>query len=544
MSKEYPSRKRKSTAVAAKTPLRDELTDLTNKPVSARRKSTKKPLVPEVQENEDEPPKMTSKLVSTQRKSTKRVERPALQINEKDMEDEKASKKLTNVRRKSTKKIQPGIQDDVIEDESTACCSGGYTTCAIVTRKMLKKRLLATDSSFMLDGHLVDQLSELSEMLRQCVLHGESNSAILIGPQGSGKTKLINAAISSLDKESDGTYFCVNLSGIVHTDDKSALQEMARQLELENVIGDRVFGSFAENFTFILESLKRDSESSKSVIVVIEEFDLFTAHKNQSLLYNLFDIAQSRQTPICILGCTRRLDVVELLEKRVKSRYSHRVVLTFPDYTLAQYRLHLRQLLSLPESFNCKTFRRRWENRLHTLLEKKDAKNTIERIFSTRKDIGTAAEFFLLPLCNLSAEHPFLALEDLKESVAHFMHDSKAAILKGLSVLELCLIVATTHVMARREGQPFNFEIIYNEYKRFLEKGPTGIPTFEKAVALKAYEHLIAIEIITEGVAQANLMKEYKLMRLLLDSTQVQEALSEADECPTELKNWAQSMFA
>ena len=32
-------------------------------------------------------------------------------------------------------------------------------------------------------------------------------------------------------------------TGIVHTDDKAALQDMARQLELENVIGDRVFVS-------------------------------------------------------------------------------------------------------------------------------------------------------------------------------------------------------------------------------------------------------------------------------------------------------------
>ena len=80
-----------------------------------------------------------------------------------------------------------------------------------------------------------------------------------------------------------------------------------------------------------------DAGHSKSVIVVMDEFDCFTTHKNQSLLYNLFDIAQSRQNPICVIGITCRLDVVELLEKRVKSRYSHRSILTFPSYNFAVY---------------------------------------------------------------------------------------------------------------------------------------------------------------------------------------------------------------
>jgi len=80
-----------------------------------------------------------------------------------------------------------------------------------------------------------------------------------------------------------------------------------------------------------------DSGQSKSVVLVLDEFDLFTYHKNQSLLYNLFDIAQSKQNPICVIGLTPRLDVVELLEKRVKSRYSHRTILTFPSYSTEEY---------------------------------------------------------------------------------------------------------------------------------------------------------------------------------------------------------------
>lgn len=66
---------------------------------------------------------------------------------------------------------------------------------------------------------------------------------------------------------------------------------------------------------------------------MLEEFDLFCTHHNQTLLYNLFDVSQSAQAPICVVGVTCRIDVVQLLEKRVKSRFSHRQMFLHPDST-------------------------------------------------------------------------------------------------------------------------------------------------------------------------------------------------------------------
>ena len=48
-------------------------------------------------------------------------------------------------------------------------------------------------------------------------------------------------------------------------------------------------------------------KQSKSILFLLEEFDLFAHHKNQTLLYNLFDVAQSAQAPICVVGVTTRL---------------------------------------------------------------------------------------------------------------------------------------------------------------------------------------------------------------------------------------------
>jgi len=92
--------------------------------------------------------------------------------------------------------------------------------------------------------------------------------------------------------------------------------------------------NYADTLASLLAVLSHPSEiletqqgvTAKSVIFIIDEFDLFATHARQTLLYNLFDIAQARKAPIAVLGLTTRIDVVESLEKRVKSRFSHRYV--------------------------------------------------------------------------------------------------------------------------------------------------------------------------------------------------------------------------
>jgi origin recognition complex subunit 4 len=37
----------------------------------------------------------------------------------------------------------------------------------------------------------------------------------------------------------------VELNGLMHTDDRLALKDATRQMQLENAVGNKVFGSFA-----------------------------------------------------------------------------------------------------------------------------------------------------------------------------------------------------------------------------------------------------------------------------------------------------------
>ncbi len=129
----------------------------------------------------------------------------------------------------------------------------------------------------------------------------------------------------------------MRLNGFIHTDDKLALREIWRQLGRDMEVEDDMISktnNYADTLTSLLALLSHPSEISelykdhtaKSIIFILDEFDLFASHPRQTLLYNLFDIAQARKAPIAVIGLTTKIDVVETLEKRVKSRFSHRYV--------------------------------------------------------------------------------------------------------------------------------------------------------------------------------------------------------------------------
>ena len=91
--------------------------------------------------------------------------------------------------------------------------------------------------------------------------------------------------------------------------------------------------SFADTLTAFLYTLSHPSElsettegaTSASVIFILDSFDEFLTHPRQALLYNLFDIAQSRKAPIAVICLGRQVNAIDGLEKRVKSRFGGRI---------------------------------------------------------------------------------------------------------------------------------------------------------------------------------------------------------------------------
>lgn len=411
-------------------------------------------------------------------------------------------------------------------------------------KRVLRARLCDTSlRQHSLIGNYEQERQHLFELIKRMAVFGESNSALVIGQRGSGKTTLMKSVLAQLQNVSDvrKNLIQVHLNGLLQWDDSIAMKEIARQLQLENTLGDRVFGSFAETLTFLLESIKSGNKQSLSILFVIEEFDLFAQHKNQTLLYNLFDVSQSAQTPVCIIGITCRLDVIELLEKRVKSRFSHRQIYLSNNITFEDYVQIFRETLLLPNDFVDKKFSKKWNTHIKSLSCSSDVRSVLQDLFHTTKDIRKLHMLLLMPICKVSESHSCIEESDIKESYSMIMADSKAAILHGLSVLEVCLVIAVKHISLIYHGEPFNFEMIYEEYKKFSQRRST-VQRYTKPVVQKAFEHLVALELIVPmESSNSRIQKEYQLMASAVDPSQLAEALDKYSGLPTEIKQWSES---
>lgn len=209
---------------------------------------------------------------------------------------------------------------------------------------------------------LEEEYKKVHQLVEQTISAGEGNSMLMIGARGSGKTALVNQVLRELSKDQRQDFHVIRLNGFVHTDDKLALREIWRQLGKEmDVEEDTIGKNYADTLATLLALLSHPSELvggesdeiAKAVIFIMDEFDLFASHPRQTLLYNLFDIAQSKKAPITVLGLTTRIGVSENLEKRVKSRFSHRYVHLSLTKNLASFQEMCKSNLMLgPEAFS------------------------------------------------------------------------------------------------------------------------------------------------------------------------------------------------
>lgn len=384
-----------------------------------------------------------------------------------------------------------------------------------------------------------EQFDELYELVDHTVSTGGSNSVLVLGPRGVGKKVLVNQVLDQVTKESkvfrtDG--LTVRLNGLVETDDKLALKEITRQLNLENVVGDRVFGGFAQHLEFLLASLRSDvtGRNSKPIVFVLEEFGLFCNHKNQTLLYNLFDVAQSRAAPIIVIGISSSLDVIESLEKRVKSRFNHRQLTMLPFQKFDSYCEAVKYYLTVPDRCCSAESRTEWNRNISRLLKATDTRKTLDRIFCLNSTIGHLKQYLYTVLCFMEGGQ--IDNQLLLDVLDNQNSSEEISLLSGLSVLEMCVLISIKHVLFLYEDQPFNFEMCYHEYDKFSTK-KAKMFRYDRAVVMKAWEALQDLELITPLDKTSKIQKEYRLHLLHVTTEMIMNAVENG--LPLSVKEWA-----
>ncbi|KAF2002382.1 P-loop containing nucleoside triphosphate hydrolase protein [Amniculicola lignicola CBS 123094] len=365
----------------------------------------------------------------------------------------------------------------------------------IVMERLIGKRLTP------LVG-LDEEYQSVHQIVEHTIAAGEGNSMLVIGARGSGKTALVNKVLLEISKDNSQDYHVVRLNGFIHTDDKIALREIWRQLGKEmDIEEDGGLGkNYADTLATLLALLSHPSEQTgeetehvaKAVIFVMDEFDLFAQHPRQTLLYNLFDIAQSRKAPIVVLGLTTRIDVANSLEKRVKSRFSHRYVhLSLAKTFTAFQEICKACLLVEPDQLNVEE-RAILSTTLTTTPRQKDKKGAkhdiltewnanITSLFNSKvfitnhlapefyltKSVPAVLTSFLITTANLSettpSVHPALA-------VSLGPPDSRLHLIPSLSALALSLLIAAARLDIIHDSDTVNFNMAYDEYVTLSSK--------------------------------------------------------------------------
>ncbi|KAH9506417.1 origin recognition complex subunit 4 [Dermatophagoides farinae] len=223
-----------------------------------------------------------------------------------------------------------------------------------------------------------DEIIYINKMIENLLKTSEANSLIVCGDAGVGKTKLIETCLtsfpvlsssSSLSKSSSSSSslnhhknndanFKVNnfnhlkvalfkFDGAIHGKDDLATirligrclnrfldqqQQDSNDLDLTDDERDLMFDDLElservnNSIPKIMSQFRNLTENYQNFrsIIVLDNFDVF-CRKQQTLLYNLLDLTQHGRS-ILVIGITRRLDYIELLEKRVRSRLTQRVV--------------------------------------------------------------------------------------------------------------------------------------------------------------------------------------------------------------------------
>ncbi|CAA6661252.1 unnamed protein product [Spirodela intermedia] len=408
------------------------------------------------------------------------------------------------------------------------------TAAAAAEASVLLRRRLC-DSAFIFaplrsspDGNY----SKLKFLISNSITEACNNSVLILGPRGSGKNAVLELVLEDLRGEYQDMISMVRLNGLLHGDDNYGIKEIARQLCLEHGLLFSKIASSDDNSRFLIDMLRECGLAHKTVIFVLDEFDLFTQGK-QRLLYGLLDAMQSLVSQSVVIGVSCRLDADQLLEKRVRSRFSHRKLLFVPPSVEDLQRL-VERILYLPADFSSPCdFVTEFNSRLGKIFVDKKFKDVLGSVSNVDGSISNLLRFLFRVVSSLDLESGLLSLDNFKTASLSIHRHPKWKIFEvDASILELYLLVCM-HRLEVKEQNSYNFNSIMKEYKAIHD----AYKSSDCRGAMPAFEHLLERELISfTDTRRGGLSIEYRPVKLLVSPHELHQGLKSYPSCPVILQ--------
>ncbi|KAF8338022.1 origin recognition complex subunit 4 C-terminus-domain-containing protein [Cantharellus anzutake] len=474
------------------------------------------------------------------------------------------------------------------------------TDALLTAQKRACLAALRTPSLFEPEADDVNAMSmeTLLQLLQGTVYRGEGNSCLVLGPRESGKTRMVEETICSLEgnaqdssssRGSSKTPIVIRLSGHTHLNDKLALNEIGRQIYLqtgssqlaaaddgdldpshdfedEPALGSRL-ASILPPPALLPTLVTTMASLPRPTIVILDAFDLFMAHARQALLYCLLDTVQScrageGRNGVAVIGVTSRVDCLNLLEKRVKSRFSHRIIKWSPPCSTNTYTRYVMTMLKVPinpmdekaadmvkdPDGELEDWRNRWDNSVDSVLNSKSTQLVLKQTFELIRSLAPICRIFTAALLDLNRDNLYLTPELILAHSKMQRSPDRFPFLYDLSYPCLGLLIASEH--ARTAGHDaFTFEYLFDLYTRAAKQSASlnvsldgvsiGLLQLSREILTGACDDLITLRIfLPSGPTSTSTSRQYIKYRCEATKEEVRNAVER--RANTQLKRWLQ----
>ncbi|PCH41003.1 hypothetical protein WOLCODRAFT_99699 [Wolfiporia cocos MD-104 SS10] len=417
---------------------------------------------------------------------------------------------------------------------------------------------------------------QLSDLLTGTVMRGEGNSCLLIGPRGSSKTRLVEQAISTLPEQP----ITIRLSGYAQQNDRLAIREIARQLTLQTgssflpLEDDKADGvqEDAENPfldapdasvsialpapSHLLALISMIPTLPRATVIVLDAFDQFAMHARQSLLYCLLDTAQSCRVGkgnngLAVIGVTTRVDTINLLEKRVKSRFSGRMLRAACPGQVQYWQALTRAVFTASRNDQPDDeFDALWNASVDEFLANDTVDEAFRETYALTRDVHTLRRILTSVVLELSPAHPFPSPSIFASAARTQRCPPRFAFLSTLPYPAICLLIAAMH--AQTSGHDvFTFEMLHEAFRdqvRTSQSAPVqvdgggiGMVRCTREVLIGAFETLVSLRVfVTTVPPSTNTAREFMLHRCAVERADVKKAVDAMGQ--TNLKKWLNKM--
>lgn len=262
-----------------------------------------------------------------------------------------------------------------------------------------------------------------------------------------------------------------------------------------------------------------NSTSKKPIVIVLDNMDEFALRPKQALLYVLLDAVQaSSYAPgLLVLATSTRGDTLDLLEKRVKSRFSHRVVHMRPPAHLEAYTTTFQDKLVLvqdppgarqaaPPGWS--RFVQAWNQRVQQIVRDVHVQALLANQMETSWDMRALGQVVVRAMAMLAPPLPTAGL--LARALAMGDVRGEEVLLRSLTVPQSTLLAAALRVSHIRGQETFTLAMLQAELTSYLStrekdkrQSKTGLAN--PAILRDTFRSLLALSFLVPAVMATNL---------------------------------------